>query len=326
MSKDYTPGSWDDEVLAGPTRYDIKEDGGEPIHEDVQISLATDVAVAGTGLSAALMNNIEAGVDSLDSFLRDVASELTISSGAIAVTKSRHKLQPESSTADDLETISGIPADTFLILYAGDPGTDVITLKHGTGNLSCFAGNDIELSHGFVICYCDGSTVFVYGGARAQASAAEINAGTNATKTINPDAFAASKFGIRLPTVQVLTADTAWTVGDGKIYFRIPAELAGFNVVSAGMSVLTKSTSGIPTLQIARGRQASPTSDFSFSDMLSTKLTIDENEFDSRTAATPAVIDGTVDDLAEGDLLRFDIDVAGTGTMGCWVTLGFQLP
>lgn len=326
MAKEYVKGTWTDEDLAGPPRYDISEDGGAPIHENVQIDLATDVAIAGTPVNAARMAHIEDGIDGLDSFLRDVASELTIASGAIDVTKSRHKLQPEGGNTDDLIDINGMAADTELVLYVSDPGTDTITIKHGAGNISCFAGADIELSEGFVKCYYDGTTVYVYGGARAQASVAEINTGTNTTKTVNPDAFAGSKFGMRLATIQVLAADSDWSTGDGKLYLRMPAELAGFNLVSVGMSVLTKSTSGIPTLQIARGRQASATADYSFSDVLSTKLTIDANEFDSRTAATAAVINTTVDDLAEGDLLRFDIDVAGTGTKGCWVTLGIQLP
>jgi hypothetical protein len=60
--------------------------------------------------------------------------------------------------------------------------------------------------------------------------------------------------------------------------------------------------------------------------MLSTKLTIDANETDSSTAANAAVIDGAHDDVATGDMLRIDIDVAGTGAKGLMVEMQFQLP
>ena len=47
--------------------------------------------------------------------------------------------------------------------------------------------------------------------------------------------------------------------------------------------------------------------------MLSTLLTIDINEWDSKDATAAAVIDTSNDDVNTGDLLRIDIDVAGTG-------------
>jgi hypothetical protein len=60
--------------------------------------------------------------------------------------------------------------------------------------------------------------------------------------------------------------------------------------------------------------------------MLSTKLTIDANETDSSTAAAAAVIDSTKDDVATGDMLRIDCDVAGTGAKGLIVELQFRMP
>ncbi len=66
MGKLYTPGTWTDEILAGAERYDILNSSGSTLYEDVQINLATPVAVAGTEQSAALMNNIEDGLDALD--------------------------------------------------------------------------------------------------------------------------------------------------------------------------------------------------------------------------------------------------------------------
>jgi hypothetical protein len=58
--------------------------------------------------------------------------------------------------------------------------------------------------------------------------------------------------------------------------------------------------------------------------MLSTRITIDASEWDSKDAATAAVINTSNDDVSEGDLIRIDIDVTGTGSQGLFVTLGFS--
>jgi hypothetical protein len=60
--------------------------------------------------------------------------------------------------------------------------------------------------------------------------------------------------------------------------------------------------------------------------MLSTRITIDVSAFTSYTAAAPPVIDGANDDVATGDIIRIDVDVAGTGAKGLIVILTFQTP
>jgi hypothetical protein len=62
----YVKGVWVDEVLAGDPRYDILEDGGGAFKADMQINLATSVTQAGTELTAAKMNNIEDGLETVD--------------------------------------------------------------------------------------------------------------------------------------------------------------------------------------------------------------------------------------------------------------------
>ncbi len=117
---------------------------------------------------------------------------------------------------------------------------------------------------------------------------------------------------------QVIADDAALTVEDGKQYFTVPPLLNGMNLVDADAMVATASTSGLPTIQIRNVTQSQ--------DMLSTRITIDENEFASYTATTPPVIDTTKDDVATADVLRIDVDVAGTGTLGLHVVLTFRLP
>lgn len=121
--------------------------------------------------------------------------------------------------------------------------------------------------------------------------------------------------------IQILVSDpngSAITTGDGKMYFRINSELNGFDLWAVAAHVTTVSSSGIPTIQIANVTQAA--------DMLTTKLTIDANEKDSKDAAAAAVIDTANDDVATGDELRVDIDAAGTGAKGLIVELTFRKP
>lgn len=128
---------------------------------------------------------------------------------------------------------------------------------------------------------------------------------------------AASSGGAEAVTILVTDpGGSAITTGDGKAYFRVPSILNGLNLTSVAAAVSTVSSSGAPTIQIHNVTQAV--------DMLTTRITIDASETDSSTAATPAVIDTGNDDVATGDLLRIDIDVAGTGAKGLIVEMQFS--
>lgn len=120
----------------------------------------------------------------------------------------------------------------------------------------------------------------------------------------------------KVVSLQVIDEATALTTGDGKMKYVVPVELNGMNLVSVGAHVFTVSSSGLPTIQINNATDAV--------DMLSTRITIDVSEKDSATAAAPPVIDTGADDVATGDELRIDVDVAGTGTTGLQVRLGFR--
>jgi len=111
-----------------------------------------------------------------------------------------------------------------------------------------------------------------------------------------------------------LNDGTAMTTGDGKAYFRVPSTLNSFDIIGGSLALLGgASSSGTPTVQIARGRQASPSSAHSFVDVFSTAITVDVNEYDSKDATTAAEVNTSNDDLATGDLLRIDVDDIGTG-------------
>jgi len=93
---------------------------------------------------------------------------------------------------------------------------------------------------------------------------------------------------------------TALTTGTAKVTLRIPY---AFTVTAVRASLTTAQTSGsIFTVDINE----------SGTSILSTKLTIDNTEKTSTTAATPAVISDT--SLADDAEITFDIDQVGDGT------------
>jgi len=93
---------------------------------------------------------------------------------------------------------------------------------------------------------------------------------------------------------------TALTTGSGKVTFRMPY---AFTLTAVRASLTTPQTSGsILTVDINEGG----------SSILSTKLTIDNSEKTSLTAATAAVISDP--DLANDAEITIDIDQVGDGT------------
>jgi hypothetical protein len=155
----------------------------------------------------------------------------------------------------------------------------------------------------------------------AELATAIIAAGAIATDSelSTHEADTTSVHGIS-DTANVLlkTLADALTTGDGKAYFRVPSTLNGCDIVAVAAHVTTVSSSGTPTVQIHNVTDTV--------DVLSTAITIDANEKDSSTAATPAVINGSNDSVATADELRIDVDVAGTGAKGLIVELQFRLP
>ncbi len=74
MAKLYTKNTWIDEQLAAAERYRIATDGDVTIHDDVIIELATAVLTAGSAVDADKMNNLEDGIDNVDTVLNILSS------------------------------------------------------------------------------------------------------------------------------------------------------------------------------------------------------------------------------------------------------------
>lgn len=112
---------------------------------------------------------------------------------------------------------------------------------------------------------------------------------------------------------------TAATAGDDARRFVVTDDLGGTRLRSAHASVSTASSSGVVTVMVHNITTAT--------DLLSTATTIDANETTSYTAATPHVVNATgtppVNYITRGDVLRVDVDTAGTGAKGLEVLLEF---
>ena len=120
---------------------------------------------------------------------------------------------------------------------------------------------------------------------------------------------------VKVIILKVLAKGVTLTTEDDVMRFTIPIELNGMDLISVGAHVYVASTSGVVTIDIYNYTDSV--------DMLSTAITIDQDEKDSKDAATPAVIDTGNDDVAEGDEIGIDITGSGTGAEELEVRLGF---
>lgn len=110
--------------------------------------------------------------------------------------------------------------------------------------------------------------------------------------------------------IQVACSDlvTALTTGTSKGYVRAPCAV---NLTEVRASLLQASSSGAVTVDI----------NASGATILGTKLTVDQSEKTSQTAATPFAFNSGGDYLADDEEVTIDIDGAGSSALGLVVTL-----
>ena len=105
------------------------------------------------------------------------------------------------------------------------------------------------------------------------------------------------------------------SVGNGITHVTIPSTLDGKNLQSAQAHVYTAGTGSTTTVQLHNLTDGE--------DMLSTAITIDSGEKDSSTAATPSVV-GDDSGVSTADVIRLDVDVVATNTLGLEVRMVFN--
>lgn len=140
----------------------------------------------------------------------------------------------------------------------------------------------------------------------------ETDSHTHSNKTELDEISSANRIVILKPIAE--TTDLVLT--DGIMFFVIPEELNGMNLVAVGAHIFTVSSSGLPQIGIYNATLTQ--------EMLETNITIDENEKDSKDATAPAVISESGNTVSTGDEIRIDIKAIGTGTKGLEVRLSFK--
>jgi hypothetical protein len=263
-------------------------------HAITSTSDHTSSATAGKMLKAD-SNGLPAEATNTDSDVSDAVSKKHTRSHSITSTSDH----TSTSTAGKIQKANadGLPVDGT---NTDAEVADAVTKKHTQNTDTGPAANTTTV------------------GMAEMATATETTAGTDTTRTVTPDGLAGSDFGKRAIKVKVTDDATALTTGDGKATIRIPSPLNGMNLVGVETHVFTASSSGLPTVTIYNLTDSV--------EMMTVGTTIDVSEYDSSTAATGPTIDTAHDDVATGDVLEVNVDVAGTGTKGLEVDLIFQLP
>lgn len=155
----------------------------------------------------------------------------------------------------------------------------------------------------------------------ADAGAARGNLGLGTAATTAASAYATAAQGdvaqTEVVTVCLYEAGEDVATGDkaGNQVLRIPAKLNGYNLTNAEAYVDGAGSGGDTQVQVHNITDTA--------DMLSAVLNIASGGTD----ATGGTIDGTNDDVATGDKIRFDVDaVSTTAPQGLWVELTFEAP
>jgi hypothetical protein len=120
----------------------------------------------------------------------------------------------------------------------------------------------------------------------------------------------------RTVIIKCVADGIAPTTGNGITHFVVPSTLDGKNLSTAQAHVYTVGTaSSITNIQLHNLTDGN--------DMLSTPITIDLNEKDSSTAATPSVT-GADNGVSTADVIRIDVDAVATNTLGLEIRMVFS--
>jgi len=121
-------------------------------------------------------------------------------------------------------------------------------------------------------------------------------------------------FAQRTVVIKCVADTIGPSVGNGITHFVVPSTLNGKNLYSAQAHVYTVGTGSLTTVQLHNLTDGQ--------DMLSTVITIDAGEKDSSTAATPSVT-GPNNGVSTVDVIRIDVDVVATNTLGLEIRMVF---
>ena len=296
---------------------------GEVTSSGNATTIADSVTVTGWVLGTSSATTLTAGTINVD--LLDAVGAVDMDYGSADVTD--HTFITDGTTdADFVVPLTSIGGAEIVSgdLTAVQLGTDSVSADelNATGveaeleSALDIAGDCDSTGMGSVVCDAASTTA---DGFVEIAIASEVDTGTDTGRAISPDALAGSNLGEKVVQIIAFDFTTNTATGDGKGYFVVPSSMTGMDLVEVSATVITAGTTNTTDIQIANVTQAA--------DILSTKMTIDSAETSTSTAATPAVISATEDDVTTNDVLRIDVDaVSTTPAKGLIVTLIFRLP
>lgn len=186
--------------------------------------------------------------------------------------------------------------------------SDVASAAQARTNLGVSATADVLLKANNLSDVADASTAAQNLGALEAAN--DLSDVTNAATALN-------NLGVtRDISIKVFDDETAVETGDGKKYWRLPDSLTGWFLGAITLKHYDGTDTGATLFQVYDMTQSQ--------DVLSTGVSVDDGENDSKDAATPAVIDADYNEVtANGTVYRFDCDTAGTDRTGAEICLTF---
>jgi hypothetical protein len=203
--------------------------------------------------------------------------------------------------------VNGTAYSTFATFTSADTPTGVIAPPTG-GMLTLTASNtglgayDTNTSH--ILTIKPGSDL-------TAARTCELITGDANSKVVMN--------GVKSFTFAFTDPTASLTTGDNKAFFIVPSDMNGMDIIGVQADVATAPAGSAASFQLHNVTSGA--------DILSTALTIDASETSSSTAATPAVINASEDDLTTGDKIRLDVDaVGGTAAKGGFITVRCKLP
>ena len=177
-----------------------------------------------SSLDSAITNII--GTDDSNPLYRlGTSSELTISSGAVTITKSHHTIDTESdASTDDLDTMTIATSNVFGTIRAENTARTIV-IKDGTGNILTWDGNDITLDNTdkALFYYYDGTNVRILSIISAGGGGSS-NFGAGVSVALSSDVLAVGSDRNIIVQAESATTDdlievTGLTVGD-TVYLR----------------------------------------------------------------------------------------------------------
>ncbi|QGH72431.1 MAG: hypothetical protein [Siphoviridae sp. ctpQM7] len=201
-------------------------------------------------------------------------------------------------------------ADTVLT-FGSDGTNETLTFLNSADKFSF--SDDVRVAGDM-----SGSTLHV-DGASAMSGALSVEGNATVQGTLSGGLVVSTRLSPRLIVAQVTASGTALTVGSGKIMIPIGGDMIGFNLINVDFCVGTPGITNSTQIQLRRIRSNAEVH------MLSTAAAIETTEKCTYSSATRGVINGSNDDVTEGDLLELDIpSISTTAPTGLTMWLRFS--